>query len=127
MPKIPPRWLPWWRRIESARTWNERAAYHQKEQYRAAVTRLLGPAELAAPEHRPLRPSWECGTCGQEWPCDPAPERLAAEHSEDFLALSILLWAHLEDFIRDSVPGPFGGAYERFIAWSRPAGRAAAR
>lgn len=27
-------------------------------------------------DHRPKRPSWDCGTCGAPWPCKPSIGRM---------------------------------------------------
>lgn len=71
-------------------------------------------------EHMAQRPSWECRACGKDWPCDPARERLAAEYGADATGLATWLWMRLEEYALDAGPGPLSGAFERFIAWSRP-------
>jgi hypothetical protein len=71
-------------------------------------------------EHTPKRPSWDCRCCAKTWPCAAAREQLAEEFVGNTVQLSILLWSYLEDWIHDQGPGPFGEAFERFIAWSRP-------
>lgn len=70
------------------------------------------------PDHPPLRPSWKCSTCGEEWPCEPARSRLWIE-TRGGTALAILMWNYLEDFCRDSAPGPVGEAFDRFMRWTR--------
>lgn len=115
---IHPSWLPWGRRVESAAVWRNSAAAHQRAEHRAAIWRILDPE--TAITHRAARPSWNCDTCGAQWPCEPARARLLAEHEGDYTGLSMLLWTYLEDFSRESKAGPFGEAFARFIGWSRP-------
>lgn len=68
------------------------------------------------PDHQPSRPSWSCGTCGEEWPCPTARERLMRELSGTRLAM--LMWAHMEAFAFDAGPGPLRDWFERFIGWT---------
>ncbi|GIF21874.1 hypothetical protein BJ973_002201 [Actinoplanes tereljensis] len=68
--------------------------------------------------HRPKRPEWDCAACGRDWPCDPAREELAADTGGG-TTLAVLMWTYLEDFALDAGPGPFAGAFDRFIAWTR--------
>lgn len=70
------------------------------------------------PTHLPQRPQWECESCGADWPCDPAREELAIGTGGGS-PLAILMWTHLEDFVRDTMTREFGGAFERFIGWTR--------
>lgn len=70
-------------------------------------------------EHLAKRPSWDCLACGKPWPCDPAREHLAAMHSPTRLAM--LQWGNLEDAAGDLPGMPVAEAYDRFIAWTRPA------
>ncbi len=69
-------------------------------------------------EHRPNRPSWDCGACGKDWPCDPAREELAAEY-RDGVQLAMVAWDYLEAFCHDQPAGPVGEMFDRFIAWTR--------
>ena len=90
---------------------------------RAPHPRAVAPGKRGAVvTHLPMRPKWDCDTCGQGWPCDPAREALAAETGGG-TALAILMWTYLEDFALDTDPGcPLTGAFERFISWTRSAG-----
>lgn len=68
--------------------------------------------------HLPKRPQWECEECGKDWPCDTAREELASR-TDGGSALAILMWQHLEEFIRDTMSREFGEVFERFIGWTR--------
>jgi hypothetical protein len=83
--------------------------------FRGFNVRLTPRAE--PPTHHPIRPSWACGTCGVEWPCLTARERLTAELTGTRLAM--LMWTYLEQFSFDQGAGPLTGAFDRFIAWTR--------
>ena len=83
--------------------------------FRGFNVRLTPRAE--PPAHLPSRPSWSCGTCGEQWPCPSARQRLTAELAGTRLAM--LMWTHLEEFARDQGAGPLDGAFDRFIRWTR--------
>jgi hypothetical protein len=81
--------------------------------YRGFNVRLGNPS----PDHQPSRPSWSCGTCGRDWPCRAAQERLRA--GLDRSRLAMLMWTYLEHYALDAGPGPLRGAFDRFLAWTR--------
>jgi len=81
------------------------------------------PKPPALPEHVPHRPTWTCRTCGDEWPCAPARELLMRQNETNPTSIAQLMWSYLEDYAFDAGPGPLSGAFDRFIAWTRP-GRA---
>jgi hypothetical protein len=64
--------------------------------------------------HMPDRPSWDCSTCGQPWPCDPAREELAAEL--DRTALAIYVCAFLTEATADMPHALPAELYSRFLA-----------
>jgi hypothetical protein len=68
--------------------------------------------------HGPKRPEWECIQCGRKWPCDAAREDLAVSTGGGS-SLAVLMWALLEEFIRDTDAKEFAGIFERFIGWTR--------
>lgn len=70
-------------------------------------------------EHLADRPSWDCAACGRPWPCEPARERLTADHQHDQVALAMLLWIYFEAYVMEVGQGPATEAYQRFIGWSR--------
>jgi hypothetical protein len=71
------------------------------------------------PTHLPLRPSWACQTCGDEWPCAPARERLLQEKAADPTSIAVAMWQRLEEFALDQGSGPLPDAFDRFIGWTR--------
>jgi hypothetical protein len=73
------------------------------------------------PEHLPDQPAWTCGTCGQDWPCDPARERAKLEHRDDPVGLSVYFGALL-GIAAAEIPSRVtpGELFDRFIAWTRP-------
>jgi hypothetical protein len=75
------------------------------------VTTLIG-----AEEHAAERPSWQCRSCGEPWPCDPARDRLAAGMGR--VNLSVYMWSSLEEAARDMPDGPPQELFERFIRWT---------
>jgi hypothetical protein len=81
--------------------------------YRGVNMRL--PTE--PPEHRPLQPSWTCANCGEQWPCQPAKDRLIAE-SDSATQLAITMWRYLEDYLLDDV-SRMKDSFERFLGWTR--------
>lgn len=68
--------------------------------------------------HQPERPSWDCDTCGRQWPCDPARERLISEGTGPSLAA--VMWMHLEYAVEEMPQMTGGEIFERFISWTRP-------
>lgn len=53
---LAPRWLPWRRRIQSARVWREAGARQDAAEQQAAVWRIINHrarAEQGRPERRP--------------------------------------------------------------------------
>ena len=67
-------------------------------------------------EHMALRPSWDCGSCGKPWPCDPAREALAREL--DSIQLSFYLWGNYEEAVQDLPRMPVMEGLDRFINWT---------
>ena len=79
---------------------------------------------MSGPEHIALRPSWDCGSCGKPWPCDPAREGMAAE---DPITRSIFLSLLLHEAAGDMPTAPPAELFERFVAWTRPSTSGAER
>lgn len=63
--------------------------------------------------HDPLRPSWACDTCGLEWPCADARERMMTTWASVPRGLAMAAsWAQaIEDL------GDTKGLYLRFLGW----------
>ena len=69
--------------------------------------------------HLPDQPAWTCGSCGKDWPCDPAREALAVEYRDDVVMLSIWMGAQLGLAVMEIRPRPTPQElYHRFIAWA---------
>ncbi len=82
-----------------------------------AQTEAVQPV-MHTPEHLAERPAWDCGVCGQPWPCAPARERLIRQYGRG-TALAMLAWQYLEEAVRDLPDGPPGVLFERFVRWTR--------
>ena len=72
-------------------------------------------------EHLPGRPSWDCLSCRESWPCAPAKERMLEEFAEDRLTLVMYLWVQMAEAIDDFVglSDPVPDLYLRIVAWER--------
>jgi hypothetical protein len=70
-------------------------------------------------EHLPRRPQWDCQTCEQEWPCDPARVRLAEAYGENRIPLSMYLASLLYVALPEMPATPPQELHERFVAWTR--------
>jgi hypothetical protein len=66
--------------------------------------------------HTAERPSWDCRSCGNPWPCDHARERLVT--TMDRIDLAISMWASLEVACSDIPDGPPAELFDRFIKWT---------
>jgi hypothetical protein len=66
-------------------------------------------------EHIPRRPSWDCSTCGQPWPCGTARTEIAS--GGDSTSRIIYLEIQLSHAQADMPQTPIGELYQRFIAW----------
>jgi hypothetical protein len=73
---------------------------------------------VASIEHQADKPSWDCGSGGRPWPCDPARERLRAEGAGTPLA--VLMSMYLEEAVAELPAAPPGEIFDWFIAWTRP-------
>jgi len=69
--------------------------------------------------HEPLRPSWLCGGCGNEWPCPRRREELAAESEGSAVSLALTMAEYLEDALADHPQAPATVLYTRFLGWLR--------
>lgn len=72
-------------------------------------------------EHIPKRPTWDCGGCGQEWPCVAAKEALSHEYlgcrPSLLLYLALQRWTAFDDLAAaGSVPPEID---DRFLGWIR--------
>lgn len=70
-------------------------------------------------DHLPTRPSWDCGACQQDWPCEQAKARLRSETRPADLAIySAMQLAHAVGDLPQLSPQD---AYNRFLGWTRSA------
>lgn len=77
-------------------------------------------AEVRGPEHIRVRPSWDCGVCGQSWPCANAKESLIGEFDRFPSVLTIFMATQMYDALHDLASHgklPPAHLYERFLAW----------
>lgn len=77
---------------------------------------------LAGTDHQPGRPHWGCTSCGYPWPCPIARRDLAAKMNPGELAT--LMSTQLGEAAGDQPEMSAKVFFDRFIAWTRPAGNA---
>lgn len=70
-------------------------------------------------KHIAARPSWDCLTCREPWPCWLARKALAA--SMPSMQLGMFTWMCLEEAAGDLPDLTPADLYDRFLAWMRPA------
>jgi len=72
--------------------------------------------------HMGTRPTWECASCGNPWPCAIAKSELRKEFRYFPSVLSIYMSAKMLDAASDFTAhgaGPPPDLYERFMSWIR--------
>lgn len=76
-------------------------------------------AVLVDHDHAPEQPAWTCSSCGKDWPCAPARERLARDYRDDPVALSVYMGAQLglATFELDTAAVTSLELFDRFVAW----------
>ncbi|GID98022.1 hypothetical protein ACFQFC_15845 [Amorphoplanes digitatis] len=72
-------------------------------------------------EHVPERPSWDCGKCGEAWPCANAKSALAHEYLGDRSSLIVYVGiCHWEAFDDHAAAGTIpDDLADRFFGWIR--------
>jgi hypothetical protein len=65
-------------------------------------------------QHLPQRPSWVCDTCDDDWPCNPARQRLAGELG--LVELILYMTAQL-DAAKSEAAASIEELYQRFMPW----------
>lgn len=70
--------------------------------------------------HQPLRPSWRCAGCGDEWPCLRRRDELTVESDGSRVTLSILMAGYFAEAVDDHPEVPGTVLYLRFLGWLRP-------
>lgn len=66
--------------------------------------------------HKPSRPSWDCGTCGEAWPCATRRERLLHDYVGRRSQLRSLMATYFIDALED-VDEPMNELHARFVGW----------
>lgn len=88
------------------------------DRYRGFTFRLPGSGR---PTHTPVRPTWTCNACGQEWPCRPARAALRGEYANFPTVLAIYLSGQYTVAVDDLAM--FGtipqNLYTRIVGWCR--------
>ncbi len=72
-------------------------------------------------DHRAMRPSWHCVSCGDVWPCHGARLRLRAEFDGAPVSLAIFLAGSFLDACEDLASVPAGRLHDRFLGWMKGA------
>lgn len=69
--------------------------------------------------HPPSRPSWDCASCRQPWPCHVSRVELAERYARDRVGLAVYVGMQLDHAVREMTAADAGDLYERFVAWTR--------
>ncbi|WP_240033066.1 hypothetical protein [Micromonospora globbae] len=76
-------------------------------------------ARIGGNGHQPERPSWDCLSCRQPWPCPPARVKLGETYGPDRIGLGMYMGALLlAAVIEMPEPAP-DDLFQRFVAWTR--------
>nr|MDT0656872.1 hypothetical protein [Micromonospora sp. DSM 115978] len=74
--------------------------------------------------HTPVRPEWNCGGCGDPWPCADGRTELLTEYAAAPLALSLFLASCLVNAMQDLAAHRARHLHSRFLGWSEQGCRA---
>jgi hypothetical protein len=69
-------------------------------------------------DHRPLRPEWDCDTCGHEWPCPGAKKLIADLYQGGQEELSLHMVQLMAWAAEDLSPTAPTKLYKRFVRWT---------
>jgi hypothetical protein len=72
---------------------------------------------LSHGHHQPMRPTWDCDTCGAEWPCAPAREHVLT--SWTLFARGLTMHAYFEEACQELEHAPAKLMWRRFLGWIR--------
>ncbi|WP_327041029.1 hypothetical protein OG400_27120 [Micromonospora ureilytica] len=89
------------------------AEHDRGRQAVAALDRRLGG------QHTPRRPQWDCDTCEQAWPCDPARVRLGEAYGRDRVGLAMYCGALYPVASAELSGAAPGELWERLVGWTR--------
>lgn len=84
----------------------------------AWAERMLPPLVNLGGEHQPARPSWECQTCGDRWPCPAGRTELHAQYAGDRVGLAMHMGVVLHLAVTE-IPYLDDRLFDRFLAWTR--------
>lgn len=75
------------------------------------------PIPFVPRRHIPTRPSWDCGSCGDEWPCSASKTQLQDDYRNNrnlmFVYLGVMAVEAAEDLPAEV------NVVERIVAWAR--------
>ncbi len=74
----------------------------------------------SGPIHSGERPTWDCESCGQPWPCANAKEQLLQEFHGYPSVLAVYMSAQMCEAVLDLTAHgaePPADLYERFLSW----------
>ncbi|RKR87344.1 hypothetical protein BDK92_1619 [Micromonospora pisi] len=79
------------------------------------------PASSVAADltHKCASHRWDCGRCGQPWPCEPAREEVRASFHGDRVGMAMYMGEQLVSAARELRGESPAKLYERFILWTR--------
>jgi hypothetical protein len=67
--------------------------------------------------HEPIRPTWRCGTCDEDWPCSPRRAGYLDEYRDARVMLLLALARYFGEAVDDLPEVPASSLYVRFLAW----------
>ena len=69
--------------------------------------------------HHPVTPTWICGGCGADWPCQTRRRELRAEYDRASVSLALYLAAQFVDAAENLGGLSAGHLHRRFLGWIR--------
>jgi len=78
---------------------------------------------MSVSRHQPVRPSWRCLACGDDWPCRRRRTELTLECGRDKVRLALYMAGFFSDALDDSPQASPQDLYRRFLGWFCPGPR----
>ena len=69
--------------------------------------------------HEPVRPTWWCAACDEEWPCRHRRTQLSRECEGSRVTLALMLAQYFGEAAADLPNIPASVLYLRFLGWLR--------